>query len=127
MLGVPFGGLKLVKLSDVVNAPTLMQLEFAKRAFSKQAMQKLLPELEVVKAARTSIEQSGHTITRISVVPDSGQLTPLGLWTEDANPDHIKLYEDYPMIKPDDLALHHFDILIEVAPHPKIRDTLGSP
>jgi hypothetical protein len=121
MLGVGFGETRVVKMSTIQNVEAVMQLEQLRR--SGVSYQQGVAQTHSVQYATTSIQQSGQTITGVSI--DTSGAWP---WRLSAMMDHFNmpqaerqaLFARYGLTANDEVLVN-YDIIINVAPHPTAR------
>jgi hypothetical protein len=119
MLQVPYGQVQNFKMSTIQNIEAVMQLEALVRG--GLTLEQAVIKTHSVTYATTSIQQSGHEISKIGI-----DTTNTWKWKLEEMMDHFQmdaakradLFKKYGL-GPNDKVLVNYDINIEVGPHPK--------
>jgi uncharacterized Zn-binding protein involved in type VI secretion len=130
-LGVRFGELKSVKMSTIQNVEAVMQLHVAMKeagvtsmdaALAQKTEDALVAKTHSVQYARTTIEQSGHSIAAVRIDKSNGGKASLAYlmdaqkWPPERQTAMLNKYG----LKATDQVLYDYDIHIDVVPHPAI-------
>lgn len=124
MLKIKYGDLEMVRLANIENAETAAQLRRAQlNTWAGGAkVEDSLANLASVRYARTILEQSGHTITRIRVDAMNPIPTPLEKLMKNLSEKQFAEIEEATKLSRKQSVYSLFDIILDVAPLPGLRD-----
>ena len=130
LVGIPFGGLKTVKMSRIQNLRSILQLD--RLVWQGIPLDEAVAHTHSVEYASTSIQQSGHVITGVRIDLDNARREPLDRLmnhyegradgsAEPRNPDrvaeHKALLSEFG-VERSHVVLVDFSIYLDLAPHP---------